>query len=220
MNPRRFLTSLLLLTAVPLLSQPKELERGPYRLNVSLERHVDGEWSQVAPGQVFESGDRVRFRVQSNFDGYLHVANQGTSGEYASLFPTDEAGADNRIVAGQEYVVPQTEGAFRITGPAGHEVVYWTATPNLSGDPAAADAPPAPAPPPPAQPPARLTPRCDETILRARGDCIDHTAGLKDPNADLRGRGLVFLKKDDDAVVAASPQLQGPVTFEFRLAHR
>jgi len=215
MNPRRFLTGLLLL-ATPLIAQPDKLEKGPYRLNVKLERHVEGQWRQVEPGQVFESGDRVRFRVQSNFDGYLYVANQGTSGDYASLFPTEDAGTNNRILADREYVIPETEGAFRITGPAGHEIVYWTATPN----PAESSADNSAAPPPPAQPPARLTPRCDETILRARGDCIDHTAGLKDPNAELRGRGLVFLKKDDAAVVAASPQLEGPVTFEFRLAHR
>ena len=37
---------------------------------------------------------------------------------------------------------------------------------------------------------------------------------------ETRSRSLVFLKKEDTSVVAAPQQLAGPVTFEFRLAHR
>ena len=123
---------------------------------------------------------------------------------------------NNRIEAEMSYLVPETEGAFRIAGPAGHEVVYWTITPAKVGEPD-----PLPPPPPPGKPEraARLEPRCDEAILRARGDCVDHSAGIQTTRE--QARGLVFLKDEDQAsVVAAPPELTGPVTFEFRLAHR
>ncbi len=214
--PKTLLPVAIVLTASLLAAQSKELERGPYRLQVTLERHAEGAWAAVDPGLVFESGDRVRFRVESNFDGYLYVSNQGTSGEYRSLFPTEEAGQNNRIEAGKPYVVPEGEGAFRIAGPAGHEIVYWTLTPARVGEP---DPLPPGVPEEPAAP-ARLQPRCDETILRARGDCIDHSAGIRKTGDTVRSRGLVFLKSDDASIIAASPKLEGPVTFEFRLAHR
>lgn len=194
----------------------EEQSKGPYQLQIKLEVYADGEWKPVDEQHVFDSGDRVRFRAKANFDGYLYVTNHGTSGAYRSLFPSAEAGMENRIDAGAEYVVPQTEdGAFRIEAPPGHEIVYWTLTPARVGEPD---------PLPPSHPsetaePARLQPRCDDTILRARGECIDHSAGMQQDRR-TRSRGLVFLKNEEASVVAASPELSGPVTFEFRLAHR
>lgn len=209
------LTTFLLVTAAPAAAQAGSMDKGPYRLQVKLELLDDGEWKPVDEAHVFESGDRVRFVARTNFDGYLYVTNHGTSGAYRSLFPSEEAGRDNRVEAGQEYVVPQTEGAFRVEEPPGHEIVYWTMTPARVGEPD---------PLPPARPsetaePARMDPRCDETILRARGECIDHSAGMQQ-DQKTRSRGLVFLKNEEASVVAASPDLSGPVTFEFRLAHR
>jgi hypothetical protein len=64
-----------------------------------------------------------------------------------------------------------------------------------------------------------MTPRCDETILRARGDCVDTSAGPK-PGRDLRSRDLTFMRRQNSAVVAAPAELAGPVVFEFRLAHK
>ena len=43
--------------------------------------------------------------------------NQGTSGSYELLFPREETGADNRVVADQEYQIPATDAWFRIAGP-------------------------------------------------------------------------------------------------------
>ena len=210
------LSAALTLSTAGLAAESDGLQKGPYKLQIKLEQFVETDWRPVDPEHVFDAGDRVRFLLKSNFDGYLYVSNQGTSGKFISLFPSEETGENNRIESGKEYVVPQTEGAFRIQGPAGHEIVYWTLTPARVGEPD-------PLPPSrPAEPqgPVRLEPRCDETILRARGECVDHSAGVKRGDDEMRSRSLVFLKNQDASVVAAPPQLSGPVTFEFRLAHR
>ena len=77
-----------------------------------------------------------------------------------------------------------------------------------------------------------LAPRCDDTILRARGDCIDNGAGLKLIPRDaqlpqnLAGAAshtpedLLVLRQKDASVVSSPAPLPGPVVYEFRLAHR
>jgi len=227
--PARFAAWILALTAVTAFAQQQTMEQGPHRMEIVLEQRVGDNWEARDPGHVFDNGDRVRFRITTHFAGYLSVMNHGTSGEYSLLFPRDETGTNNEIEADTEYIVPTTKGAFRVTGPEGHEVVYWVVSPvELKSQ-----TPYRPLPPPPRPSPAppRLTPRCDETILRARGDCVDPTAGpqkieghmlpqnLKQmPHADARQ--LIFMKKDKSSVVSSPPTIVGPVVFEFRLAHR
>src|ERR1700722_20673802 len=71
------------------------------KIKIVLERFQNSSWTAVDPGLVFEQGDRVRFRVTTNFDGYLYVVNYGTSGNYSVLFPSADAGSDNKISNGQ-----------------------------------------------------------------------------------------------------------------------
>jgi hypothetical protein len=202
------------------------------RLEITLEKQTGVGWTAVDPGLVFESDDRVRFRITPNFGGFLYVMNHGTSGDYTLLFPREETGLDNKIERDQEYVVPATSGAFRIAGPPGHEIVYWVVSPvELQSKDAGPPYHPLPPPPAPGKTPPNLLPRCDDTILRARGDCIDTSAGLRpveEPDAlpenlsglrHLQSRQLLFMKKDNKAVVGAG-EAGGPVIFEFRLAHK
>ncbi len=68
--------------------------------------------------------------------------------------------------------------------------------------------------------------------MRARGDCVDHSAGLKlvprgeELPQNLAGandsspRDLLFMQQKDTAVIASTAPLTGPVIYEFRLAHR
>ena len=183
------------------------------RIEIRLER-LDGEtWRAVDPGHVLDQGDRVRFRFQSNFDGYLYVTNHSTSGKYEQLFPREETGQDNRIAAGREYQVPATAAAFRIAGPPGHETVYWLVSPVRL-----AEGPPRLGPP---QPLPKLIPRCDDTLLRARGDCIDTSAGprlvprdVEMPRnlSDAAGRSqrdLLFMRKQEAAVISSPGPLDG-----------
>jgi len=199
-----------------------QLEQGAYRIEITLERETPGGWESVDPGLILEGDDLVRFRIKSNADGYLHVTNRGTSGAYASLFPSADAGEENRIQAGKQYRIPQTSGAFRLNGPAGHDVVYWI----LSPQPLPSSYRPLPDAPASPGKPEGLLPRCDETILRARGECIDSSAGVRQSqergsnDTALRSRELLFVQKKKSSVVSAPEGLTGPVIFEFRIAHK
>ena len=225
----------ILLACVPVMallplawSQTHSMAQGAYRMELMLERLDGANWKTIDPALVLAQGDHVRFRFRTNFDGYLYVTNQSTSGKYEQLFPREETGQDNRILAGKDYRVPATSVAFRIAGPAGHEVVYWLVSPARL-----TDAPARPTLPPTGNTtPLTLMPRCDEGVLKARGDCIDSSAGgprliprdvdvSKDFSAaNAASRNLVFVREQDTAVISSAEPLTGPVIYEFHLAHR
>jgi hypothetical protein len=221
------LLALAALLAAGAAAQSRTMMEGAHRMEIMLER-LDGQvWHTIDPGLVLQQGDRVRFRFRTNFDGYLYVMNQSTSGKYEQLFPRDETGKDNRVAANKEYQVPATSTAFKIAGPAGHEIVYWMITPARLTD----VAPHIGTPTSPAKP-LTLIPRCDDAMLKARGDCIDTSAGPKlvprgeavpenlAAAADQSSRDLLFMRQQDTAVIASTEPLTGPVIYEFRLAHR
>lgn len=207
----------------------------PRRMIIHVELRNGGAWKTVDPATIFDSGAQVRFRMKANFDGYLYVMNQGTSGDYTMLFPREDTGLQNRIEPDREYIVPATTGAFKVTGPPGQDTVYWMVTPIELARPGGTGPPgyvPLPPPPPPGSKLNTLTPRCDDAVFRARGDCIDSTAGprrvqsteslpsnLKDVPG-LRSRELVFIREKEAAVVSSPSSLNGPVVYEFRLAHK
>jgi hypothetical protein len=187
-----------------------------YRMEILLDRFESGSWKSVDPGLVLDHADRVRFRFRSNFDGYLYVVNHGTSGRSEQLFPREETGRENAVHTGQEYQVPATKTLFRIDGPAGYEIVYWLVSPVRLAD-GLNNLPPSPAKAP------ALVPRCDDTILRARGDCIDNGAGVKLKPRDLPSgnrQNLLLVRQKESSVVASPLPLDGPVIYEFHLAHR
>ena len=204
------------------------MSEGSHRMELMLER-LDGDtWHPIDPGLVLNQGDRVRFKFRTNFNGYLYVMNQSTGGTYEQLFPRHDTGQENRIEASREYLVPAVSAAFRIAGPAGHEIVYWLVTPARLSDEAPRTTPPPSIP----RPSPVLIPRCDDTILKARGECVDSSAGPKliprgeqiPPHlADPFGKGprdLMFLRQKNTAVISSPEPLTGPVMYQFRLAHR
>lgn len=219
--------TLALILAGSSWGQSKTLADGPNRMELTVERRDGKAWNPVNPGLVFASGDRVRFRFRTNFDGYLYVMNRSTSGKYEQLFPREDTGTGNRIRAGKEYLVPATQAAFRIAGPPGHEVVYWMITPAELGNRPEYQ----PHSPPAGDRPKLLIPRCDQAMLHARGDCIDTSAG---PRLAARGeplpenlaqvdRGpqdLFIIGRQNTSVIASPVPLSGPVIYEFHLAHR
>lgn len=216
--------------SVAAFGQSRTMTEGHHRMEIMLER-LDGDtWHTIDPGLVLAQGDRVRFKYRTNFDGYLYVMNQSTSGKYEQLFPRDETGQDNRLVAGKDYQVPSNSTLFRIAGPAGHEIVYWLVTPaRLTGPAPRYQLPPASD----KKTPPTLIPRCDDAILRARGDCVDSTAGPKLVPRDAEipqnlaqaagqsdPRDLLFMRQKNTAVISSPEPLTGPVLYQFRLAHR
>ena len=207
----------------------RTMTQGGHRMELVLERLDRDTWRTIDPGLVLAQGDRVRFKFRTNFDGFLYVMNQSTSGTYEQLFPRAETGQDNRITASKEYQIPATSAAFRIAGPAGHETVYWLVTPARLTDAAPRYQPP---PATKAAPPT-LIPRCDDTILKSRGDCVDPSAGprlvprgeaipqnLTGPGIGREQRDLLFLRQKNTAVISSPVPLAGPVIYEYRLAHR
>lgn len=205
---------LILLTAGAIFAQQ--------RLEITIEKREAGAWNVMDPAHVFAEGDQLRFRFRSNQPGYLYVVNEGTSGEQSTLFPSETAGTDNQITPGREYMIPSTSGAFRITGPKGYDTVYWVLSPVRIGQPAKYR--PLPPPPEPNKVPANLSPRCDDTILKARGECVDAGAGLKaNPVPGLQARELFFVRKGDQSIVSAPPVRvapSDPITYQFRIAHQ
>ena len=218
------LASALCLTAALASAQSRTMNEGAHRMELVLERLDRDTWRPIDPGLVLAQGERVRFKFRTNFDGYLYVMNQSTSGTYEQLFPRDETGQDNRISASREYQVPATSAAFRIAGPAGYETVYWLVTPARLTDPAP-HYPPSPAV---KTAPPTLIPRCDDTILKSRGDCIDPAAGPRlIPRGEVTFPGvgpeqpdLLFLRQKNTAVISSPEPLTGPVIYQYRLAHK
>jgi hypothetical protein len=231
-NSAQYTFAAVIALALPLPAHTNP-QQGPYRMEISLERREAGAWHTVDPGLVLEQNDRVRFRFHTNFDGYLYVMNQSTSGSYSMLFPGEETGRENQIHAGKDYAVPATETLFRIAGPPGHEIVYWMVTPaELRTGEEHQYVPLPPPPPKEKRDPSNMTPRCDDALFRARGTCIDTSAGpknvtsrelLPDNLAQVPSGGsgdLMFMRKQNTAVVSSPVPLKGPVIYEFHLAHR
>lgn len=202
---------LLLLSGGVCLAQSKVSPQTPHRMEVVLEKREANAWKTIDPGLVLNKNEKVRFRFKANFNGFLYVTNVGSGGSSTLLFPRQDTGTMNRIVAGKEYLVPATTGSFRIDGPEGHDVVTWMVSPvELTR--------PTPATEPQAVDTSTLKPRCDDAIFKARGQCVDTGAGPRQPEHETRS--LVIIKDKKASVISSPEPLTGPVTYEFRLAHR
>ena len=230
------LGTLLAATLLPLAAQPaKDDAKSPdaaQQILITVERETPQGWQVIDPAQVLDSGTRLRFRFKSSFPGYLYVMNQGTSGAYLTIFPGADSGVDNRVDPGQEMVVPQTEGVFRLSGPSGYDVLYWVVAPARWPAGANSNYRALGAPPKPGTKLSSLTPRCDDSIFRARGDCIDLAAGVQkvakpeqlpanvSQAPGLQSRDLIFDKGKQVSVVTVPAKLTGPVVYEMRIAHK
>lgn len=198
------------------------------RIKIAVDRQDAAGWKTVDSALVFASGDKLRFRVTATFSGFLYVMNHGTSGTFEVLFPRADTGVDNSIEAQKEYIVPAARGWFKITGPPGHDVVYWVISPVKLGNEVRSLPPPPPAP----GLPLSFKPRCDDQIFKSRGDCVDTSAGVKPLKegesvpknltaiAEPTPRELLFIQEPGATVVSSPEPLTGPVVYELRLAHK
>ena len=195
-------------------------------LEIVVEKQLpDGKAEAMSPSHVFAAGDTIRLRVTSQFDGYLYVMDQGTTGQFTTVFPSLAAGSDNRVTQGQSYLVPSTaDGWFQITGPAGFDVLYFLLSPQTIVSPTASTfvAP---------GPVSSLKPRCNDAIFKARGECTDVSAGPAalpkaaplpqplEPIAGAASRDITVVKKKDGVTVTSDGPKTAPVIYTFRLAH-
>ena len=209
----------------PAPTPPAAPPAAPPALEISIEQQVGGQSVPMPPKHVFNSGDTIRIRVTSHFDGYLYIMDQGTSGRFSTVFPSAAAGTDTQEHRGQSYLIPTTaDGWFQISGPAGFDVLYLLLSPSPIAPPSAASfAAPGPV--------NSLKPRCNDAIFRARGDCIDPLAGaaplpqgepLPAPIAPLAGsasRDITITRQKDAVTVTGQANQPAPLIYTFRLAH-
>ncbi|HYI95653.1 MAG TPA: DUF4384 domain-containing protein [Bryobacteraceae bacterium] len=204
--------ALLIFALVVFAEQSKISQQGAHRMEITLERFESGTWKIIDPNLVLDKNDKIRFKFKANFAGFLYVTNQSTSATSSLLFPRVDTGSNNKIIANREYVVPTTKGAFRVDGPAGYDVVAWMISPVALGRPEA--------PPVASMPPANMTPRCDDTLFKARGACLDSSAGPQAAKKAETSEELVFIREKDSSVISSTAPLKAPLVYEFHLAHR
>jgi hypothetical protein len=193
-------------------------------VEITLERMRGTNIEPMAAGHVFAPGDVIRLKLTSHYDGFLYVMDQGTSGRFATVFPSAETGSDNRVRNGKQYLVPaRDEGWFEVTGPVGFDVLYFLLSPTALATPSLGSfAAPGPV--------SSLKPRCNDDIFRARGECTDDSAGpaliapgqaLPAPLAPIAAgasRDLVFSNKAN-GTVGVTGEGAAPMLYTFRLAH-
>lgn len=98
----------------------------PLGMRYSIHRREEtGDYIEVDQDTRFHTGDRIRVVVESNDAGYLYVVQQGTSGRWQTLFPSEEVGGgNNKIERGQSYTLPAPGAVFTMRPPAGTERLF------------------------------------------------------------------------------------------------
>lgn len=206
------------------------------QMEIVLEQLQHGSWVVVNPATVFDSGAEVRFRVRTNFAAHLFVNYVGSSGSSAVLFPNVETGRNNRLEPGVSRLLPETDGVFRLGGPAGVDILHWVAVPVPSGVLETPGYEPLPAPPSPGTMLHTLVPRCDDAMFRGTEPCRETRAPARGvrtgvPVTENRGIAGSFQARDIDfarrpAAENAGKTLvragsgAGVVVYEMRIVHR
>ncbi|HEY9683637.1 MAG TPA: DUF4384 domain-containing protein [Oculatellaceae cyanobacterium] len=72
-----------------------------------IELHHNGQTIHATNKTTFRTGDRIRFHLRPNIDGYAYIMlKSGSRGEQAVLFPEKDRNEDNKITRGKEIVLP------------------------------------------------------------------------------------------------------------------
>lgn len=167
---------------------------------------------QVKPGYSFHSGDKFRFEVTSNRDGWLYILHAAPGGKLKQLWPRTQD--DNAIKAGQTYEIPSSPGVFVFDESAGQEYFYVAirasrTAPNLD-----------------VQVPASRSmsqTKATTTHQEREGDADIKNFVIRDPFGET-GRGVVF----DPGTAAKEPYLYfsavakdnlNSAMIEFQLKH-
>jgi hypothetical protein len=89
----------------------------------------NGKPARVNPTREFQNGDKLRFVIESNTDGYLYIFHQENDGPPKMLFPDARLKwGDNRIEAHAQYEARSSQEPgdwwFNFVGPAATERFY------------------------------------------------------------------------------------------------
>jgi hypothetical protein len=200
--------------------------------SIRLEQKKGSVVVSVPQTTVFHNGDILRFQLVSRTDGYLYVVDKGSTGSNAVLFPAGNGAADNHIQAKRSYLVPaEGDGWFEVSGPSGFDTLYFLVSVTSISLPPSSQ-PGEPKAPQPQVLPPDLLPRCNDEIFKARGECLDGSAGVAPlapdaavprelvPFARTASRDIVLTDDGDDTNVQAASSAKLPLIYTFRLAHR
>jgi hypothetical protein len=89
----------------------EQLQNPGSKLNTGIqywiELHHNGQTIHATNKTTFHTGDRIRFHLRPNIDGYAYIMlKSGSRGEQAVLFPEKDRNEDNKITAGKEIILP------------------------------------------------------------------------------------------------------------------
>jgi hypothetical protein len=89
----------------------QQLEKPQLAMNTGLqywiELHRKGQVLKVSNKTEFYSGDKIRFHIRPNIDGYSYVLLKcGSRGNRDVLFPLEKYKDDNRIARGRDIAIP------------------------------------------------------------------------------------------------------------------
>lgn len=98
-------------------------------VKATIELKRDGQVSTVSPSHEFKSGDRVKLVYTPNIDGYAYWMAKGSSGALTVLFPSVQAGVDNKVTRNTEYAVP-VKGTFKFDDTPGKEELLCVISPE------------------------------------------------------------------------------------------
>lgn len=89
----------------------EQLNKSTVSINTGLQYWIElnrgGNSQRVSNKQRFQTGDRIRFHVTANINGFAYVLlKSGSRGERAVLFPDQRNNEDNKVTKGREYVIP------------------------------------------------------------------------------------------------------------------
>jgi hypothetical protein len=89
----------------------EQLDKPQSQLNTGvqywIELHRGSEVIHANNKTDFKSGDKIRFHIKPNIDGYAYIIMMsGSTGRHAQLFPRDGRHDDNKVVRGQDITMP------------------------------------------------------------------------------------------------------------------
>ncbi len=105
----------------------EQLDKPEKSLNTGLQYWInlnrDGKTMKVTNKFNFKTGDRIKFHVKSNINGFAYIIlKSGSRGEQSVLFPDRSNNEDNHVVRGKEYILPN-EGCLTFDENPGLEKV-------------------------------------------------------------------------------------------------
>lgn len=93
-------------------------------LQVKVYQETAKGYTQVSPTKRFRSGQRLKFGVESNTNGWLYIVQRGTSGQYRLLYPHPAVGKHQKIQHNREILIPGRDW-FRFDSEVGTEEIHF-----------------------------------------------------------------------------------------------